>query len=50
MISDTDFINLFSSVYVASKRNKSNYFSDYYLLNIPAQCKNALYLKFSVQQ
>lgn len=46
MMNHTDFINLFSSAFIASRREKVNYFSDYYLLNIPAGNKNAIFLKF----
>jgi len=50
MIDHNDFLNLFSAGYIASRRDKHNYFSDYYLLNVPANCKNSIYLKFNIQE
>lgn len=49
MMNHNDFLNLFSSAFIASRREKHNYFSDYYLLSIPANIKNAIYLKFDVK-
>jgi len=39
---------LFSAAYIASKRDKAKSFSDYYLINIPPNYKNSIYLKFVV--
>lgn len=50
MMNKADFLNLFSSAFIASRREKHNYFSDYYLLNVPANNKNAIFLKFTVNQ
>lgn len=50
MIDHNDFLNLFSAAYIASRRDKHNYFSDYYLLNVPANNKNSIYLKFVVKE
>lgn len=50
MMNSSDFLNLFSSAYIASRRDKINYFSDYYLVNIPANNKNALFLKFDIKE
>lgn len=44
-----DFINLFSVAYVASKREKEDCYSNYYLLNIPAYRKSAVYLEFNLE-
>lgn len=48
MIDHENFLNLFSAAYVASKRT-DNYFSEYYLLSIPANQKDAIYLQFDVE-
>jgi len=50
MINETDFINLFSTAYVASRRDEkeSHYISDYYLLTVEPQNKKAIYLKFTI--
>lgn len=50
MMDHNDFLNLFSAAYIASRRDKVNYFSDYYLLNIPPNNKNSIYLKFDVRE
>ena len=50
MMNHHDFLNLFSSAFIASKRDKHNYFSDYYLLNVPSNTKNAFHIKFDVPQ
>jgi len=50
MIDHNDFLNMFSASYIASRRDKHNYYSDYYLLNIPANNKNSLYLKFDIKE
>lgn len=52
MINETDFINLFSTAYVASRRDEkeSHYISDYYLLTVEPQNKKAIYLKFTIQK
>lgn len=44
-----DFINLFSIAYVGSKREKEDCYSNYYLLNIPAYKKSAVYLEFNLK-
>ena len=44
MMSSEDFVNLFSGVYVASKRDKRDYYSNYYLIDIPKDQGNAIYL------
>lgn len=50
MMNNSDFLNLFSSAFIASRREKHNYFSDYYLLNIPPNVKNSIFLKFDVKE
>jgi hypothetical protein len=50
LVDQQDFLNNFSSAYIASKRDKHNYYSDYYLLNFPPKCKNSVYLKFQVKE
>lgn len=39
-----DFLNLFAGVYVASVRDKHDYFSNYYLVDVPANTKRAIYI------
>lgn len=48
MINGEDFQNLFSGVYIASKRDKHDYYSNYYLLDIPESQKKAIYLQFDI--
>ena len=43
-----DFLNLFAGVYVASIRDKHDYYSNYYLLDFPSGQKNAMYIEFNV--
>ena len=43
-----DFLNLFSGVYVASIRDKHDYYNNYYLIDVPAGQKNAIYIEFNV--
>ncbi len=50
MINNYDFLNLFSAAFIASRRDKVNYFSDYYLFEIPANQKNAIFLKFVIKE
>lgn len=49
MMNQNDFLNLFSAAYISSRRQKNNYFSDYYLLQIPPNNKNSIYLKFNIE-
>lgn len=48
MIGSADFVNLFSTVYISSNRDKDyqNYYSDYYVLEVEQNLKSAIYLKF----
>lgn len=50
MITETDLLNLFSTAYIASRRdsNGQNYYSDYYILNVEPNNKKAIYLKFDL--
>ena len=48
LITGNDFLNLFSIAYVASNREKEDCYSNYYLLNIPAYHKSAVYLEFNL--
>lgn len=52
MINETDFLNLFSTAYIASKRdaNEQNYFSDYYVLQVEPNNKKSIYLRFNIPQ
>jgi hypothetical protein len=50
MINNSDFLNLFSAAFIASRRDKVNYHSGYYLLNVPANNKHAIFLKFNVTE
>lgn len=50
MMNHIDFLNLFSSSFIASRRDRHNYFSDYYLLNVPANNNKAVYIKFDIPQ
>lgn len=43
-----DFLNLFSGVYVASQRDKQNYYNNYYLIDVPPNQKRAIYVEFKV--
>lgn len=48
MINSSDFVNLFSTVYISSNRDKDyqHYYSDYYILEVEPRIKTAIYLKF----
>lgn len=50
MMNHIDFLNLFSSAFIASRRDKHNYFSNYYLLNVPEDTHKAFYIKFDIPQ
>lgn len=52
MISDKDFLNLFSTAYIASRRDQleKNYFSDYYLVSVLPNNKRSIYLRFNIPQ
>jgi hypothetical protein len=51
MMNQKDFLNLFSVVYIASKRDRNtSSYSDYYILDIPQNQKRSIYVKFTVQQ
>jgi len=48
MMNEHDFINLFSSAYIASRRDEISpaYFSDYEIFEVPANNSKAVYFKF----
>jgi hypothetical protein len=50
MMNQKDFLNMFSVAFIASKHEKTNYYSDYYILQIPANQKNSIYIKFRVER
>ncbi len=50
IIDGQDFINLFASVYISSKRERIDFFSSYYLLKVPPNQKNAIYLEFFIDK
>ena len=50
MMTDEDFLNLFSGVYIASIRDKHDYYSNYYLMNIDKGKRNATYIEFNVEK
>ena len=50
MMNHLDFLNLFSASFISSKREKHNYFSNFYLLNVPANTNSAKYIKFDIGQ
>ena len=45
-----DFLNIFTGVYIASKRDKHDYYSQYYLLDIPPTQTDAVYLEFFIEK
>lgn len=50
MVNQAEFLNLFSSVYVASKREAALSYSNYYLIQVPPNNKKSIYLKFNVKK
>lgn len=50
MMNHNDFVNLFSSCYIASKRDQKErrYISDYYVFRVPPNNKSSIYLKFQI--
>jgi len=45
-----DFLNLFAGVYVASIRDKHDYYNNYYLIDVPAGQKSSIYIEFKVDK
>ena len=50
MMNHEDFLNLFSGVYIASIRDKHDYYSNYYIINVPKQLRSAIYIEFNVDE
>jgi hypothetical protein len=50
MMNHNDFVNLFSTCYIASKRDQKekHYISNYHMLRFEPNNKNSAYLKFDI--
>ena len=48
MITEADLLNLFSTAFIASRRDEQekHYISDYYLINVEPNNKRSIYLRF----
>jgi len=47
-MNETDFANVFSACYVSSRRDKDSYFSNYHILDVKDNNKEAAYLQFDL--
>lgn len=52
MITESDLLNLFSTAYIASRRDEQEkfYISDYYLLTVEPNIKKSIYLRFEAER
>ena len=50
MMNADDFLNLFAGVYIASERDKHDYYNNYFLVDIPPGEKDAIYLSFDIEK